>query len=172
MIPDSFAGERERKTLETLLASRLPDRAIVLGKIFVAVAYGWGASLLTLIVSLLVVNLVHWNGNIMLYAPRVLLVNLALGLLISALAAGLGVPVSLRSRGVQEAQQILVMILMLPPMIAGFVVFAFVDRLRGSLRSIDGDMVVGLTLAALALLCAVLLWIALRRFDRDRITRD
>lgn len=33
IIGDSFAGERERHTLETLLASRLPDRAIVLGKI-------------------------------------------------------------------------------------------------------------------------------------------
>ena len=31
-IAESFAGERERHTLETLLASRLPDRAILLGK--------------------------------------------------------------------------------------------------------------------------------------------
>ena len=37
MIPDSFAGERERKTLETLLSSRLPDRAILFGKLFVAI---------------------------------------------------------------------------------------------------------------------------------------
>ena len=32
MIPDSFARERERHTLPTLLSSRLPDRAILLGK--------------------------------------------------------------------------------------------------------------------------------------------
>ena len=31
-VPDSFAGERERHTLGTLLASRLPDRAILFGK--------------------------------------------------------------------------------------------------------------------------------------------
>ena len=31
-IPDSFAGERERHTLETLLSSRLPDQAILFGK--------------------------------------------------------------------------------------------------------------------------------------------
>ena len=30
-ISESFAGERERHTLETLLASRLPDQAILLG---------------------------------------------------------------------------------------------------------------------------------------------
>ena len=32
-IVDSFAGERERHTLETLLASRLSDSAILFGKI-------------------------------------------------------------------------------------------------------------------------------------------
>ena len=40
MIIDSFAGERERQTLETLLASRLPDRAILLGKVIAVVLAG------------------------------------------------------------------------------------------------------------------------------------
>ena len=31
-VPDAFAGERERHTLSTLLASRLPDRAVLFGK--------------------------------------------------------------------------------------------------------------------------------------------
>ena len=34
---DSFAGERERHTLETLLASRLSDQAILLGKVSASV---------------------------------------------------------------------------------------------------------------------------------------
>jgi ABC-2 type transport system permease protein len=42
MIPESFAGERERHTLGTLLASRLPDRAILFGKVAVAVGHAWG----------------------------------------------------------------------------------------------------------------------------------
>ena len=42
VVTDSFAGERERNTLETLLASRLSDRAILFGKIGAAVLYGWG----------------------------------------------------------------------------------------------------------------------------------
>ena len=41
VIADSFAGERERHTLETLLASRLSDRAILFGKIAACIAYGW-----------------------------------------------------------------------------------------------------------------------------------
>ncbi|UCD40705.1 MAG: hypothetical protein JSV69_08835 [Chloroflexota bacterium] len=32
VVADSFAGERERHTLETLLASRLSDQAILIGK--------------------------------------------------------------------------------------------------------------------------------------------
>jgi ABC-2 type transport system permease protein len=41
MITDSIAGERERQTLETLLASRLSDRAIVLGKVAAVTLLGW-----------------------------------------------------------------------------------------------------------------------------------
>ena len=48
LVADSFAGERERHTLETLLASRLPDRAILAGKLLVPVAVAWGAALLAL----------------------------------------------------------------------------------------------------------------------------
>ena len=40
VVPDSFAGERERHTLETLLASRLSDRAILLGKVGARVRLG------------------------------------------------------------------------------------------------------------------------------------
>ena len=38
-IGDAIAGERERHTLETLLASRISDRAILLGKVIVTVGY-------------------------------------------------------------------------------------------------------------------------------------
>ncbi len=41
MITDSIAGERERQTLETLLTSRLPDRAILLGKVAAITLLGW-----------------------------------------------------------------------------------------------------------------------------------
>jgi len=41
MITDAIAGERERQTLETLLASRLPARAILLGKVVAVTLLGW-----------------------------------------------------------------------------------------------------------------------------------
>ena len=51
-IAESFAGERERHTLETLLASRLPDRAILLGKLLTSMLFGFGMTLFLLFVSL------------------------------------------------------------------------------------------------------------------------
>src|SRR5262245_23964375 len=48
LMADSFAGERERHTLETLLASRLSDLAILIGKIVAGVLLVWGLMLFTM----------------------------------------------------------------------------------------------------------------------------
>src|SRR4051812_29233920 len=48
-VGDAIAGERERHTLETLLASRISDRAILLGKIIATTGYGWGTALISLL---------------------------------------------------------------------------------------------------------------------------
>jgi ABC-2 type transport system permease protein len=172
MVPDSFAGERERKTLETLLASRLPDRAILFGKLVVAIAYGWAAAILALVIGLIVVNATQWTGKVGFYEPQVLLADLCLGFLISTLTASLGVLVSLRSKSVQEAQQVLTTILFLPPMIAGFAGFALAGRLSKPPPSINGGLVVLIALAVIAALCVVFIWLAVRRFRRDRLVSD
>ena len=52
VVPDAFAGERERHTLETLLASRLPDRAILFGKLAACLGYGWLLSIITIILGI------------------------------------------------------------------------------------------------------------------------
>jgi len=67
LIADSFAGERERHTLETLLASRLPDRAILFGKLAAALAYAWGLAAGALLLSLLSVNVVYGRGELLFY---------------------------------------------------------------------------------------------------------
>jgi ABC-type Na+ efflux pump permease subunit len=48
---DSFAGERERNTLETLLATPISDRAIYLGKVLAALGISVTCSLLALAVA-------------------------------------------------------------------------------------------------------------------------
>lgn len=54
-IGDAIAGERERHTLETLLASRIGYRAILPGKLIVTVGYAWGMALVGLLLSLVVI---------------------------------------------------------------------------------------------------------------------
>jgi ABC-2 type transport system permease protein len=69
VVADSFAGERERQTLETLLASRLSDRAILIGKISSAIAYGWGITLIGLLVALITLNIAFSGGELLFFPP-------------------------------------------------------------------------------------------------------
>ncbi|MGI5835634.1 MAG: ABC transporter permease subunit [Chloroflexota bacterium] len=105
VVADSFAGERERHTLETLLATRLPDRAILLGKIAAAVAYGWGFTLMVMLLGLVAVNVVHGRGQLLLYPLGVVLSGTVLSVLAALMAATIGVLVSLQASTVRQAQQ-------------------------------------------------------------------
>src|SRR5262245_6758086 len=67
LVPDAFPGERERHTLETLLASRLPDSAILIGKLGATVTYGYGAALLMLLTGWFTVNLKVGAPPLLLY---------------------------------------------------------------------------------------------------------
>src|SRR5438552_19092990 len=90
-IGDAIAGERERHTLETLLASRISDRAILLGKVIVTVGYAWGMALVSLLLGLVLVNLLSGHGSWAFYHPvDVFLEALALSLLSIFLGASAG----------------------------------------------------------------------------------
>jgi ABC-2 type transport system permease protein len=106
-IGDAIAGERERRTLETLLASRMPDYAILLGKIVATSLYAWGMGLLSLLLGLVLVDLFRTQGNWMFYPLDLFVDALILILLASLLATSAGVLVSLRVATVRQAQQIL-----------------------------------------------------------------
>jgi len=67
IVADAFAGERERHTLETLLASRISDFSILLGKVVTVVLYGWGVMVVGLFLGALVDNLAHGNGQFVFY---------------------------------------------------------------------------------------------------------
>jgi ABC-2 type transport system permease protein len=107
LIGDAIAGERERHTLETLLASRMPDRAILLGKVLIVVGYGMGLLLASLLLGLVLVNLTNSEGAWQFYPSDLLLGVIVLGLAVTLLGAGGGVLVSLRSSTVRQAQQVL-----------------------------------------------------------------
>jgi ABC-2 type transport system permease protein len=105
IVADSFAGERERHTLETLLASRLSDRAILLGKLSAAVIFEWGITQLVFLVALIPANILHGRDGLIFYTPAVALSGMLLSLLIGALVSMIGIMVSLRSSTVKQAQQ-------------------------------------------------------------------
>jgi ABC-2 type transport system permease protein len=105
-IGDAIAGERERHTLETLLASRISERAILWGKMVVTIAYVWGLTMIGLLVGLVAANLLSGQGHWGFYHPiGILLEMLVLSLLSSLLSASGGVLISLRAATVRQAQQ-------------------------------------------------------------------
>jgi len=177
-IPDSFAGERERHTLPTLLASRLPDRAILFGKISTSVAFGWGVTLILLAVSLVTVNVAHWDGNVLLYKPSIFVADLGLGFLVAMLTATAGVLFSLRAATAQEAQQTLMAVLLIPPMILQFALFAVMQsesaegRLREVLGTLSFEQIILAILAVLLALVVGLFIAAMARFRRARLVLD
>ena len=175
-VADSFAGERERHTLETLLASRLPDAAILLGKIAAAVSYGWGLVLVMLVLSLVTVNLTARTGPWLLFPWRFAIGAPLLALLGAGLAATAGVLVSLRAQTVRQAAQTLnvgVLLLVFIPVIG---MQALPDAWQAQLvawaMAVGVDGMLWVSAGLLALLDAALLAAGFSRFRRSRLVLD
>jgi len=176
VVADSFAGERERHTLETLLASRLSDGTILFGKLVAAVVYAWGFTMLTAVLSLVSVNALHWQGRIA-WFPAVTAIGVPLlSLLTSILAASAGVLVSLRAATVRQAAQSLsvaVMILLFVPL---FGVRLLPPEWKASLfhtvLAFGPWGAIGVLVAIFAVLDAVVVSMAMLRFRRARLILD
>jgi len=173
-IPDSFAGERERNTLPTLLASRLPDASILYGKAAFTIVVAWLAAVIVLAAGLVTYNLVHWDGHLAFYSTRVIVADLLLSLIIAALSVGAGVLISLRSATVQEAAQTLAGALLLPPALLG-PVLAVVSTAKPEwgpkqlLAGTDPNLVLFVFEGTLAFAALVLLALAKARFQRSEL---
>jgi ABC-2 type transport system permease protein len=177
MTAGSIAGDRERHTLETLLASRLADRGILLGKIGIAVCFASSCTLGTVLLGMVTVNVTHRTGHLLLYRPMVLVADLVMGLLTATLAATVGVFVSLRAATVREAEQNIMAILGAGSML---VVWGSVSALK-TIPGLDawfselvGDLefvqVFLVLVSVLAVLDVGFLSAADRRFQRPRLT--
>jgi len=175
-VADSFAGERERHTLETLLASRLPDRAILFGKILAAITYGWGIVMAMLFLSLVTVNLTARAGHLLLFPWRFAVGAPLLAWLGAGLAATAGVLVSLRAATVRQAAQTLnvgILLLMFVPVLgAQALPDAWKAQAGAWFASVGVDGILWTATAALALLDLLLLAVAMARFQRSRLILD
>ena len=105
---DSFAGEKERKTLEALLYTPTSDRELLVAKILSAmvpaVAIAWIGFLLYSITA----NLAAWSTMGRIFFPNLMWVFLALWVAPAVAGLGLGVTVlvSARAQTFQEAYQV------------------------------------------------------------------
>ncbi len=167
VIGDAFAGERERHTLETLLASRMPDRAILLGKVLIAVAYGMGLLLGSLLLGLVLVNLTHAQGAWQFYPSDLLLGIILLGLAVNTLGAGAGVLISLRSQTVRQAQQVLSIGTVILTFGGGFALNALLPKDFFTTYTI-AQIIFGAAVLV-ALVDVVLLGFAIARFQRAKL---
>lgn len=179
VVADSFAGERERHTLETLLASRLSDRAILFGKLGAAIAYGWGFTLISVLIGLITINLVYSQGGLLMYPAPIGFGILALSFLIAALSAGLGVLVSLRAATVRQAQQIFSVaffLLFIPLFALPMLPEAWRAQAINWLMQNSGRITIGtvvLVVAGVLLLIDIaLVMAAMARFQRARLIID
>jgi ABC-2 type transport system permease protein len=176
VVADSFAGERERHTLETLLASRLPDHAILLGKFTAIVGYVWGLTVASLLAAAVAVNVAEPTVGLAFYPARLLVSGLVFGALSAGLAAGAGILVSLRAATVRQAAQMLTIGLMGLIFVGVAAASALPDgwkhRLIETVRGLGPTATVLLAGAALLLVDGVLLAVAALRFRRTRLLLD
>ena len=106
LVADAFAGEKERHTLETLLASRLPDASIFTGKMLTGLIYAGSLFPASLLVAAITLNLAHKTGTgLMFYDPGMLLAVIGLHWLSLILIASIGMLVSMKSDSVKSAYQ-------------------------------------------------------------------
>jgi ABC-2 type transport system permease protein len=152
LIADAIAGERERHTLETLLATRLSDTAIILGKILAAVLYGFTIPL-----------------------SRVAALYSLIGAG-SFFISGVGVFVSLRATTVRQAQQtfgvIILLLMMTPVLLTQFTTPDFQLRVLAGVGRMGLESLAFRAAGVLGALAALLNAAAIGRFKRGKLALD
>jgi ABC-2 type transport system permease protein len=159
---DSFAGEKERKTLEALLYAPITDRELFLGKVLSAWLPAIGVAVGGFLIYGLVANLAAWPVMGQIFFPNVMWLVLVFWVTPAVAGLGLGtmVLVSSRAQGFQDAYQlgaavVLPIVLLLVGQATGVMYFS-----------------VGLVLLLGLILWAVdgaLLWFGVRTFQRSQL---
>jgi ABC-2 type transport system permease protein len=176
LIADSVAGERERHTLETLLASRLSDSAILIGKIVAAVLYGLGFAVANLLIGLIAVNVAFHESAPILFAARQFIVTILLTILASLFMAGVGVFISLRASTVKQAQQAfgiaIIVITMGPLLLFNALAPETRETLARRIAGVGEARIEAYTVGFLLALSVIVIGAALARFRRGKLVLD
>jgi ABC-type Na+ efflux pump permease subunit len=160
---DSFAGEKERKTIEGLLATPISDGELMLGKILVSFIPSVAVTLLAFMgycISVDVMSLRLFDGKLLLPNTNWILLILFLAPTIALTAIGLTVTISSRVRGFREAQQISILLIL--PILG--LLFA-----QASGAIIIGPAMILILTIILLILNAIIFKIGLKLFQREEI---
>lgn len=159
---DSFAGEKERKTMEALLYTPTTDRELFVAKLL----SGWLAALIIALVGFVLyvvtANAAAWSQMHRIFFPNAMWLVLIFWVVPAIPGLGLGavVLVSARAQGFQDASQ-MGSILVLP------VLLVAVGQISGVMSfSIPVMFLVGLVVW---LLDGLLIWLGSRSFRRGRL---
>jgi ABC-2 type transport system permease protein len=159
---DSFAGEKERKTMEALLYTPTTDRELFVAKLL----SGWLAALAVALVGfvlyVIMANAAAWSHIHRIFFPNAMWLVMIAWVVPAIPGLGLGVMVlvSSRAQGFQDAYQ-MGSIVILP------VIFLFVGQVSGAMSfSITVMFLIGLLVW---LLDGLLIWLGSRSFQRGRL---
>ncbi len=170
---DAFAGERERQTLETLLASRLSDQAILFGKILAIVFYAWSLTIISVLIGAITINVAFPAEQIRFYSMDTLGISLGASLLVAVLVSCVGVLVSLKASTARQAYQrmsiMMIAIWFLPMLILQAIPEETRQQLFGMLAGIDFNQLVIWVAGGLFVADIVLLLVVNASFKRSRL---
>ena len=162
LAADSFAGEKERKTLEALLYTPTTDRELFTAKLLGGWSTANAVALLSFIVYAVMVNAAGWQSIGHIFFPNWMWI--ALVAWVTPAVAGLGLVVmvfaSARAQGFQDAYQT-----------GGLVVLPVLALMIGQISgvmyfSLGVVLIVGLVIW---LIDAILLWFASKSFRRSEL---
>jgi ABC-2 type transport system permease protein len=163
LVTDAVAGERERHTLETLLASPASDASILAGKMTAVVGYAWVLAL-TQLVAVGLASAIAGRG----VPPLLLLLVAVLALLEAVLAAGFGVQFSFSAPTVRVAARKQAQYSVFINVIASAVNVLAVAPTHGPVRPVA----VVTAIVVLVVSDTVLVAMAHTRFRRGRLVLD
>lgn len=111
---DSFAGEKERKTIEALLATPISDGELFFGKMLVSFVPSMIITLVSFVVYTAVFDVIGYglfSGMLLLPTIEWIMMIFGLSPTVALASIGLTVMISARVKGFREAQQISVVLL-------------------------------------------------------------
>lgn len=159
---DSFAGEKERKTLEALLYTPTTDQELFIAKVLSGWLTSVAAAWLSFILYAVMVNASAWSQIQTIFFPNITWLVIIFWVIpgLPGVALGLMVLISSRAQGSQDANQLgsLVMIPMILLIMAQWSGLLFFD--------LELFILIG---GVIWLLAALLIWLGSRSFHRDRI---